>query len=199
MVPTYQDNESVLFLNKRSSRHIAFGDVVRVDKFTDSDSKSQYVKRVMGTPGDIILMHINGYIVSINGIKPVYKKKHGGHTYLYQTTEQQQATKNVDLEIMNEQEITEYATVGSEFIETINDEVHNVMLLVGNRHNTKRAYIEHLKNSVQSKDVVFDKDGLSTITVPDDYYFLLSDNRPIGVDSRYFGYAHKDDISAVLP
>lgn len=199
MVPTYQNGENVLFLNKRKNRLVAFGDVVRVDKFTHGKNEVQYVKRVMGLPGDTILMHINGYIVSINGVKPEYKRVADGQTYLYQTELQQDATKDVDFSLLDKDEIVEFASVGTEFVETIGEEVHNVVLLVGNRHDTKREYIEHLKNSVQSSNVKFDQDGLSRIVVPSDYYFVLSDNRPIGVDSRYFGFAQKSNISAVLP
>jgi len=199
MMPTYQNGENVLFLNKRKNKTIAFGDVVRVDKFTDSDGKSQYVKRVMGTPGDIILMHINGYIISINGVKPVYEKVDNGQSYLYQTSEQQDINQGVDFDLVDKDDITKYATVGTEFNEVFGEESHHVILLIGNKHDTKRAYIQHLKNSVETERVKFDKDGLATIVVPENYYFLLSDNRPIGVDSRYFGFALKDDISAVLP
>jgi Signal peptidase, peptidase S26 len=38
------------------------------------------------------------------------------------------------------------------------------------------------------------KDGLVQITLSRDEYFLLSDNRTVGVDSRHYGPVHLSDI-----
>tara|TARA_Y100000588_G_scaffold14934_2_gene15992 strand:- start:47751 stop:47963 length:213 start_codon:yes stop_codon:yes gene_type:complete len=43
----------------------------------------------------------------------------------------------------------------------------------------------------------FLKNNNHKITIPKDYYFVLSDNRRVGLDSRKFGLIHKDNFSGI--
>tara|TARA_R110001583_G_scaffold4718_1_gene26840 strand:- start:719 stop:1348 length:630 start_codon:yes stop_codon:yes gene_type:complete len=199
MLPTYQNEESVFFLNKRDNRIIQRGDVVRADKFTNSDPNKQYVKRVVGIPGDNILLHINGYVFSVNGEKSSYSKVSGGQSYLYQTDSQKEKNANVDFDLIPKDELYKYASFGTEFEESVGGNKHLVILLIGGESESKRDYIEHLRVNVATRDITFNEDGLAKIKVPKNSYFLMSDNRPIGVDSRHFGFVRKNDISAILP
>ena len=199
MLPTYQNKESVFFLNKRDNRIIQRGDVVRADKFTDSDSNDQYVKRVIGIPGDNILLHVNGYVFSINGEKIIYSKVSDSQNYLYQTESQQKQNANLDFDLIPKDELHKYASFGTEFEESFADKKHLVIMLIGGESRPKRDYIKHLIMNVATHDFTFNEDGLAKINVPDGSYFLMSDNRPIGVDSRHFGFVRESDISAILP
>lgn len=199
MLPTYQNKENVFFLNKRDNRIIKRGDVVRADKFTDSDSNKQYVKRVIGVPGDNILLHINGYVFSLNGERVVYDKVSNSESYLYQTVSQQESNAGVDFDLIPKNELNKYASFGTEFTETVGEHRHDIIMLVGGESRPKRDYIKHLIMNVVTRDIAFNEDGLAKIRVPKGAYFLMSDNRPIGVDGRHFGFVKESDISAVLP
>ena len=76
---------------------------------------------------------------------------------------------------------------------------HDIIMLVGGESRPKRDYIKHLIMNVVTRDIAFNEDGLAKIRVPKGAYFLMSDNRPIGVDGRHFGFVKESDISAVLP
>jgi signal peptidase I len=199
MLPTYQDAESIVFINKKDNYNVKFGDVVRANKFENSNTDLLYIKRVIGLPGDTIVMHINGFIISVNKQNVTYSNVPNALSYIYQTEEQQFVSRDIDFDELNKEQILKFGTIGKDFFEKIGDFKHKVILLMDNENDTRSAYIDHLMSNVQTKSVVFDEHGLATIKVPEGHFFLLSDNRPMGIDSRHFGFVHESDISAILP
>lgn len=43
-----------------------------------------------------------------------------------------------------------------------------------------------------------DMDGKVSVTVPEGFYFALSDNRTVGTDSRHYGFVPEDSVKAYL-
>ena len=63
----------------------------------------------------------------------------------------------------------------------------------------KQVYEEKLLGTAGTlkRNYPFLKNNNHKITIPKDYYFVLSDNRRVGLDSRKFGLIHKDNFSGI--
>lgn len=122
MLPTFEPGDHVV-VNKGAYRNATprRGDVIVFDY--PKDETKQFIKRVIGLPGDVI--EVRDQVIYLNG------------------------------------------TVLPE------------------------SYIQHTDTHILAAHA---RDNLSPATVPPDSYFVLGDNREHSLDSRFWGYVHKDKI-----
>ncbi|SMC25293.1 signal peptidase I [Andreprevotia lacus DSM 23236] len=122
------------------------------------DPKLNYIKRVIGVPGDVVDYHNKR--LTING-KPVPTMPAGPHTY-------QEGPEQV----ANEQYLEHYGE----------HQYHTLAV-----PNQPAVAVDHVGYFQYRENCRYDEGGF-TCTVPDKHYFMMGDNRDHSGDSRYWGF-----------
>lgn len=175
MLPSIHDNDS-LFLLKNSN--FKRGDIVT---FNPPKNVKTYIKRIVGVPFDTLIFDSFGNLLSING-KEV--------PYLYIS----------DMNIVS----------GSRVLSQYNQDIFFLMkpylskidknifpIYFFDKKSLKKDSIEEKKYVNSFLNFPFLTENNYKVIVPENHYFMLSDNRVFGHDSRQFGFIHRNKILGI--
>jgi signal peptidase I len=194
MEPTLQPGDVVVTsrvdqISKRGE--IALFDINKLPKkqreFLDTQSSTpMYVKRVVGLPGDNISFDAsNGAILSINKRnvpKPLFTKEPG--------------FKLVDIDNKATKIIVKphFVDVGD-----YSHRVHLMMSRYSELNEAQTALHDKLTRKIQPDLLGAEVNGdVVSILVPKGHYFIMSDNRTLGADSRHFGFVPFNALVSVV-
>ncbi len=186
MLPTLKPNSIHFFLktthiDKRGTI-VVFNSEEWLGKRPES-GLTKYIKRIVGLPNDVIEITFNGVVTSINGIK--------------QEKPSPANIKRFKLFAPNDKNVFIKANPYS--VET--DGAKHFIFLA---ENDLKSYKElpFYEKSVQRIDArklnATHENGVYRFVVPEDKYFILSDNRVVGIDSRNNGFVPKETLIAKL-
>lgn len=179
MLPNYWPAQSVVGNSQ-------FDHVQRGQAYMTSDAKYRQtlgeastnavsLKRVVGTPGDVLVFDTaSGQMLSINGTQVAYETTEGYSNF--ETTESSTGTSVVAPLLLQK-------SPGSApyMVYQITESQQQALT------TAQQALVKTYTAFTYLKSLHQDAQGDTTITLADDEYFLLSDNRVVGVDSRYYG------------
>jgi len=151
-------NHKVMSLNQPRR-----GDVM-VFRFPENPSLD-YIKRVIGTPGDTV-----EYVdkrLTVNGI-PAKLEAAGGYTYVER-----------NLEFVSTQR----------YQESLDDKSHAILV----HQEIPAVRLEGVRQFQFRDNCVYNERGF-TCKVPDGHYFMMGDNRDNSEDSRYWGFVPDRNI-----
>lgn len=187
MAPNFDDGEihtvyRLEFLSSEPQR----GDVVSAH-LDPENQEATYLKRVIGVEGDKIRFTIDGLLLSINDEWVEYGDVSSATTYIHQYSDSQLAP-TLDT---------------AAFSKVINESHSGISYDIMFLHSPPSAmgtysYLERKRTSGYYDTFTYNEDGIAEIVVPKEHYFLLSDNRPSGFDSRVTGFLHKSKIYHVV-
>jgi signal peptidase I len=177
MYPSYIDGAPHL-------SSVFVGDIKRGDVIVFEHTlqeKTLVIKRVIGVAGDQLTFRLkDGKLMSVNNHRV---------TTLFPKNKKPIAVKYHSLDASGR--VYEFPAI--EKIESIG--------LTTNIFEIRLDALEQNDQKTQSKLLSFDflrtlpnNDGYVTVTVPHGKLFTLSDNRGIGVDSRFFGFVDEENI-----
>lgn len=146
------------------SASINRGDVI-VFVFPASNERLDYLKRVIGLPGDLI--EYKNKSLSINGHHAMYRDL---GKYDYTDHAGKLASTNLRSESIG---TAEYRVL--------------------NKPDSPAIFSANVSDFPSKKNCTYRSDGF-TCRVPDKHYFMLGDNRDASNDSRYWGFVPEDHI-----
>jgi signal peptidase I len=187
MMPNVTSNQSIT-----GARH--FSEVVRHDVFfidhtmiDQSYTKTQpfdHLKRIVGIPGDTLTFDLrDGGLVKING------------TAL--TTKRAKHIQSFTLD--GKQELSGAHIFNAAYTLVHNDVSYDVYQPLIAAAATDPVTQKLVTLSMDYPWLKAQQEGSTpyvTVSVPDEHYFALSDNRIMGTDSRSFGFIHGDALIA---
>lgn len=189
MNPTIKPGDSLLAYRvfESPARHEIFG--IRQRAIKHHAVKQQgltYLKRIVGLPGDELTFRLqDGQLMEINSVLINYQVTDNFESYLLTSKNALTAGAKVivipyqlKVENINYSIFSAHADsfVGENRQKKITDLFFNYHWLKEQLGPSKRV------------------NSLVTIRVPSDHYFLLSDNRVVGIDSRHFGPVHNSAL-----
>ncbi|WP_307839043.1 signal peptidase I [Deefgea sp. CFH1-16] len=139
------------------------GDVMVFD-YPDNP-KIQYIKRVIGLPGDVIEYH--GKKLTVNG-KPVNTTAEGEHQYV---------------------ENGVYLVNNQQFVEQLGQKQYKTL----NMAEVPALNLREVGDFPFRENCSYDDSGFKC-TVPQGQYFMMGDNRDHSADSRYWGFVPSENI-----
>jgi signal peptidase I len=194
MSPTLQPGDVVVTsrvdqISKRGK--IALFDINKLPekqrKLLDSKSSTpMYVKRVVGLPGDNISFDAsNGAITSIN--------KQNLPAPLF--------TKEAGFKLVDVDHKATKIVVKPHFVDAgdYKHSVHLMMSRYSELNKEQKALLDKLIRKIQPEFLGAKIIGdVVSITVPKGHYFIMSDNRTMGIDSRHFGFVPFNALVSVV-
>lgn len=144
-----------------------------------------YIKRIAGIPGDKLLFRKNdGALISINGSEVKFKKSQSHRSY--SMTSKDESTKGAT-----------FRAYPYSFY--VSGHSHNVYLAnqtaFASSDNKKKNYLNVFFNFPWLKNNAEVIDDNYMVTIPDGFYFALSDNMVAGTDSRHFGLVSAESVT----
>lgn len=175
MLPSIHEGDSLFRLKSHKFKR---GDVVI---FTNNKKEKKYIKRVVGVPFDILTFDSFGNLLSING-KNI--------PYLYISD-----INIASFGLVQNKHNKDVSFLIKPYLSKIDKTIFPIYFF--DKENLK-TYSPEVKDYVNSfLDYSFLVENEFTISIPEKHYFMLSDNRFVGVDSRHFGFVHKNEISSI--
>ena len=144
-----------------------------------------YIKRIAGIPGDKLIFRSNdGALISINGSEVGFEKSPGLRSY----------------SMTSKDENTKGATFRADpYSFYIAGHSHNVYLAnqtaFASSDNKQKSYLNVFFNFPWLKNNAEAVDDNYMVTVPEGFYFALSDNMVAGTDSRHFGLVSAESVT----
>lgn len=189
MLPSYEvGNKVVVEKGLLSDRKFRRGDVIVFDFMPEETPNVSYIKRIIATSGDKIVVTNDGVQVFNNKI-PVYEVQYSfdstdGIPYVYQME------SSMGFGLINMRGGTVNATrlsQGSYFI--LYDKIGYDLITNSEQFPTEKFNGKEFCNGFKLKS-----NHLECI-VPKGKYFVMGDNRTASYDSRYWGFVDESDIS----
>lgn len=178
MEPSLEDKSTVFF--KRYSK-FKRGDIVIFSLDKNNKVKKKYIKRVVGLPNDVLAFDNFGNLLSINGNNIPYFKISDSNIF--------------ENKKLTSKKLKEHFFILYPYLNKIDQVTFSVYLADTSSLDLKDKEFQNYTELVF--DYPFLKNHNYKITIPKDYYFVLSDNRHVGEDSRKFGLIHKDNFSGI--
>jgi len=144
------------------------GDII-VFKYPIEPDKD-YIKRIMGVPGDTIKVKFDKIVVNDEEVPRVLQGERR-----YRELEDQRAA--------------EFTSVL--YIETVNEKEHDVLYAPGNQHQN---YSPELARKYGFCRMNPDGEGYLVCEIPEGLYFCMGDNRDKSNDSRFWGFVPEQNI-----
>ncbi len=169
--------------------HPEHGDVV-VFRYPENPSV-HYIKRVIGLPGDTVsydngTLAINGVAIQTEAVDYAANPELTSQLYSAGQVAPGQSLSETEAIQMGQLEENQ----AQYFKETQGDHEHLVRYLAGMNSSQYAPFLQQ-----QAPEVVSSEGNQWRITVPDDNYFVMGDNRDRSLDGRFWGFVPDENLA----